>query len=356
MQPFSSVCGNSAEREADEAVGVGGALDLIAYLGGAVLAAAVVGATLAATWAKDGRPSWAMVVVDAVALFFIGRQLILRLVAAWDEAVHRLSRSTAWVASLGAAGLTGYLVRDAMSGPALVLVPLGVAVGAYLLFLLPAAALGLRGDDSVLTPALELDQGRALALVVGAAGVGYLQWRLAESGFGLDLNLMILAFLSVGILLRETPAAYVEAIGEATPGTAGILLQFPFYAGILAIMKESGLLEIVSAALVEAGGQAAFPLLAFLSAGLVNVFVPSGGGQWAVQGPIVVEAARHLDVPLRTAILAVAYGDQWTNMLQPFWALPLLGITGLKAKDIVGYTLVVMLGAGLLFAAGLLLM
>ena len=95
-------------------------------------------------------------------------------------------------------------------------------------------------------------------------------------------------------------------------------------------------------------------MVTFLSAGLVNLFVPSGGGQWAVQGPIAVEAARELGLPLEQVIMAVAYGDQWTNMLQPFWALPLLAITGIKARDILGYTALFLLVGGVWMAGCLL--
>ena len=98
------------------------------------------------------------------------------------------------------------------------------------------------------------------------------------------------------------------------------------------------------------------PIFTFFSAGLVNIFVPSGGGQWAVQGPIIIESALKLGVPLPKAIMALAYGDQITNMLQPFWALPLLGITKLKAKDILPYTLLLMIVGVVIFLLGLLLL
>ena len=107
---------------------------------------------------------------------------------------------------------------------------------------------------------------------------------------------------------------------------------------------------------VSIANETTLPLFTFLSAGLVNIFVPSGGGQWAVQGPIVVESALKLGVPLNKAIMALAYGDQLTNMLQPFWALPLLGITRLKAKEILPYTLFLMFVGIIVFVLGLLLL
>ena len=121
-------------------------------------------------------------------------------------------------------------------------------------------------------------------------------------------------------------------------GTSGILIQFPLYFGIMGIMSGTGLVEALSMAMVRLSTPETFELWTVLSAGIVNVFVPSGGGQWAVQGPLLIRAALDLGVPLDRTILAMAYGDELTNMLQPFWALPLLGITGLAAKDILPYT------------------
>ncbi|MFT4876472.1 MAG: short-chain fatty acids transporter, partial [Bacteroidia bacterium] len=138
-------------------------------------------------------------------------------------------------------------------------------------------------------------------------------------------------------------------------GSSGILIQFPLYFGILALMQSGGLIELVSNWFIEVSNTATLPLFTFFSAGLVNIFVPSGGGQWAIQGPIILEAATKLGVPLPKMILALAYGDQLTNMLQPFWALPLLSITGLKAKDILPYTLVLFLLGFVIFVGVLLL-
>jgi short-chain fatty acids transporter len=120
-------------------------------------------------------------------------------------------------------------------------------------------------------------------------------------------------------------------------------------------MKYSGLVGVFSNFILEVSNETTFPVFTFFSAGLVNIFVPSGGGQWAVQGPVIVEAARQLGMPLGKAVMALAYGDQITNMLQPFWALPLLGITGLKARDIIPYTLFLMILGIFIFLGGLLL-
>ncbi|MFT6827552.1 MAG: short-chain fatty acids transporter, partial [Roseivirga sp.] len=136
---------------------------------------------------------------------------------------------------------------------------------------------------------------------------------------------------------------FLTAIEEAIGGSAGIIIQFPLYAGIMGIMKYSGLGALFSYGFVEISNGTSLPIFAFLSAAIVNIFVPSGGGQWAVQGPIITEAAQNLGVSIPKSIMALSYGDQLTNMLQPFWALPLLGITKLKAKDILPYSFLIML-------------
>jgi short-chain fatty acids transporter len=123
----------------------------------------------------------------------------------------------------------------------------------------------------------------------------------------------------------------------------------------MGLMKSSGLVTDISGFFVEISNETTYPIFTFLSAGLVNIFVPSGGGQWAVQGPIIVQAASDLGISLPKSIMALAYGDQLTNMLQPFWALPLLGITGLKAKEILPYTLFLMLIGTVIYLSGLLI-
>ena len=159
--------------------------------------------------------------------------------------------------------------------------------------------------------------------------------------------------LGLAILLHGNVRRFLRAVEEAIGDTSGILIQFPLYFGIMGIMTESGLIHQISDFFVAISTNATFPIFTFFSAGLVNVFVPSGGGQWAVQGPVILEAAQTLKVPLPKAVMALAYGDQLTNMLQPFWALPLLGITRLKAREILPYSLIFMLLGGVIFLGGL---
>ena len=171
----------------------------------------------------------------------------------------------------------------------------------------------------------------------------------------LDPNFINLTLLGGALLLHTNISAFLTAAGNAIADATGILIQFPLYFGILGIMVGSGLIVQISDGFVAISTETTFPVLSFLSAGLVNIFVPSGGGQWVVQGPILLSAAQEIGASYPKTIMALAYGDQWTNMLQPFWALPLLGITGLKAKDILPYTLILFIAGGLIFIGALLL-
>ena len=209
-------------------------------------------------------------------------------------------------------------------------------------------------DEEVVTPADRIDASRILTLIVGLALVIYLIIHFAQGG-GLTLDIVNWSFLALIFLLVKNPFELIHLTKEAASNVGEILLQFPLYAGILGIMSGTGLIAVFSDALVSIANPSTFGVLALLSAGLVNFFVPSGGGQFAVQGPIMLDAANQLGVDPSIAIMAVSYGDQWTNMLQPFWALPVLAIAGLKMRDILGYTSVTFLGSGVVMALALFL-
>lgn len=181
----------------------------------------------------------------------------------------------------------------------------------------------------------------------------YIAW-FRNGSFDLNLNVINTALLGLGLFFHRSIWSFLLSIDEAIKGAAGILIQFPLYFGILGLLAGSGLIGMIADFFARSAGPDSLPLLSFFSAGLVNIFVPSGGGQWAVQGPIIAETAKQLQVPMHKMIMAFSYGDQWTNMLQPFWALPLLAITGLKAKDILPYTLFIMLLGALVFVPALL--
>ena len=168
-------------------------------------------------------------------------------------------------------------------------------------------------------------------------------------------NYINFSLLGLNLLLYKNIRSFLSGVDKAISGSAGILIQFPLYFGILALMQNGGLIEIISDFFIQVSTKETLPIYTFFSAGLVNIFVPSGGGQWALQGPIILEAALALNIPLSKIILALAYGDQITNMLQPFWALPLLSITGLKAREILPYTLMLMLAGMVIFLIVLML-
>ncbi len=169
------------------------------------------------------------------------------------------------------------------------------------------------------------------------------------------LNEVNATMLALGLILHGSPRSYMAAVEQGARGCAGIIIQFPLYAGIMSMMESANLVQMIAAGMTELGNATTIPIMSLFSAGIVNLFIPSGGGQWAVQGPIALEAGLQAGVSPGTMIMSVAYGDQLTNMLQPFWALPLLAITGTKARDIVGYTAVVMLAAAVWITIGLLL-
>lgn len=192
---------------------------------------------------------------------------------------------------------------------------------------------------------LELSGVVMLALAIPLA---LTVWRFVQTKSLMEfgLNEFCALMLALGLILHGSLKSYAASAEDAARGCAGIILQFPLYAGIMAMMEASGLIATIANLIASAGGQRFTPLLTFYSAAVINLFVPSGGGQWAVQGPIALQTGLTTGVPLGKMVMAVAYGDQLTNMLQPFWALPLLAITRARARDIVGYCAVVMLAGG----------
>ena len=208
------------------------------------------------------------------------------------------------------------------------------------------------GEESTGRPSDYLETSRGLSWLIGLAGVAWLVQYFTGGG-GLTLNVVNFLFLTLAVILHGTPRRLLAALHEAIKGGAGIVIQFPFYAGIMAIMVESGLAVSISNAFVSFSTAESLPFWTFISAGIVNFFVPSGGGQWAVQAPAILPAAEALGVDMARISMAVAWGDSWTNMIQPFWALPVLAIAGLNAKDIMGYCVVQLVLSGIIIGVGL---
>lgn len=209
------------------------------------------------------------------------------------------------------------------------------------------------------TPAEKLENSRVLGWLLAILGFSYLTIHLFVRGGSFDLGSVIMLFLFLGLVLHGTPLAYVRAFGKAATGAAGIILQFPFYAGIMGIITgigESGICfgTVISNACISISTPTTYPLLTFLCAALLNLFVPSGGGHWAIQAPIMFAAGANLGVDHGLTGTAIAWGDAWTNLIQPFWALPALAIAKLNAKDIMGFCLIDLIVTGLIICGGLL--
>ena len=202
-------------------------------------------------------------------------------------------------------------------------------------------------------PADILENSRLLGWSVGGAGLVYLGYYFWVQGGSLNLNVVNFLFLFLAIVLHQTPRSLLTSLNEAIRGGAGIVIQFPFYAGIMAVMVQSGLAQSISQGFVAIASAESLPFWSFISAGIVNIFVPSGGGQWAVQAPIMLPAAQALGADVARVAMAVAWGDAWTNLIQPFWALPVLAIAGLKARDIMGFCLMQLMITGVIISIAL---
>jgi short-chain fatty acids transporter len=205
-------------------------------------------------------------------------------------------------------------------------------------------------DLTAMSPAEKLEHYPIINYLLVAIGAVYL-FGSFSSGRSISLNEINLCLLLAGLALHINPRNYLNAMNSAIGTSSGIILQFPLYAGVMGMMVGSGLAGAMSQWFVDISSAQSFPVITFLSAGVVNFFVPSGGGQWAVQAPIVVPAAAELGVPVSKAAMAVAWGDAWTNMIQPFWALPLLALSGLNLRQIMGYCVVILLWSGALICS-----
>jgi len=208
-------------------------------------------------------------------------------------------------------------------------------------------------EIETMTIAERIENSRALTLMLGLALVIYIFVSFYQKGFFLNLDIVNWSLVGFGLLLARSPVHYVHLIYKAGSAVAAIIIQYPFYAGMLGIMTGTGLVQVMSGWFVEHASSSTLALYAFLSAGIVNLFIPSGGGQWAVQGPVFIDAANQLGVAPELIVMAIAYGDQWSNMIQPFWTIPLLAIAGLHVRQIMGYTVIIFLLTAVIFAGGI---
>lgn len=247
-----------------------------------------------------------------------------------------------------------------------ILSPLNLVVSGGLLVLGPLVFMGMtpRSDpDAELAPDVpapmetlepapvglieRVERSPAFSTLLALPLCAALAMVLADGGLlRLSFNTVNLALFAFALLLHGRPDRFLRACDEGARSCGGVITQFPLYAGVMGVMKAAGLSAALAGAFSQVG-PGAFEALAFGSAGLLNLFVPSGGGQWAVQGPVLMQGAVAAGIEPGRVVMAMAYGDQWTNMLQPFWALPLLAITGVRARDIIGYAAVWMAAGGM---------
>lgn len=206
------------------------------------------------------------------------------------------------------------------------------------------------------TLAFALDHAWILNLALVVAGAAYLIGTWTKSGFSLDINSVIMIFFMLGLLLHWTPAAYVAAVDEAARITGPLLIQYPLYGGIMGIMTGTGLAAVIAQWFVAFSNAATLPFWSYLSSVIISLFVPSGGGHWAVQGPFVVPAAAHLGASQGATAMAVAVGEEVANMIQPFWCLPVLAIAGIGLRRVMAFTVLAFFVSLVVFGASFLLL
>jgi short-chain fatty acids transporter len=195
-------------------------------------------------------------------------------------------------------------------------------------------------------PGAWLEHSPILNLLIVAMGAAFLFRyfsRAAEPLNALTVNIINFSFLMLGILLHRTPARLMHAVANATPAVWGVVLQFPFYAGIAAIITTTHLNERLANAFVGISSQQTFPAVVAIYSAVLGVFVPSGGSKWVIEAPYVMAAAHELKVHLGWVVASYDLGEAIANLLQPFWMLPTLGMLGLRARDVMGYTFIVAL-------------
>jgi short-chain fatty acids transporter len=215
----------------------------------------------------------------------------------------------------------------------------------------PAAKAAVDADAN--TVASKLNNSRILAMAIGLFGMAYVVVHFVRGG-GVDLNLINFFILFLGILLLGTPNAYLRQLNEGIKTISGIILQFPFYAGIMAIMAASGLVVTIAGLFTNISTPETLPFWGLVSSFVINFFAPSGGGHWVVQGPFMIDAANALGASIAQTSMSVMLGNAWNDLVQPFWILPALALSKLKLKDIMGYTVIMMFWVGLIYIAAIL--
>ena len=202
-------------------------------------------------------------------------------------------------------------------------------------------------------PMGRLENGRVVSVFLSLMLFTFLAYWFSTHGLDLSLNIVNWSFLALGLLLANSSVHYARLFSDGAQVASPVLLQYPLYGGIMGLALQSGLAEQFTAFILNIANGDTLPLVGFLSAGLINIFIPSGVAQWAIQGPIFIEAARALEVDLSVVTMSIAWGDQWTNLIQPFCAISLLAVTGLKLREIYSYCFAICMVSALPMMLGL---
>jgi short-chain fatty acids transporter len=191
------------------------------------------------------------------------------------------------------------------------------------------------------TPGERLEYNPLLTIIISFFGIAYLTREVVDKGPSviLELNHYIFAFLVLGLLLHWRPRFFVNAVSAAVPSVAGVLIQYPLYGGIVKMMTESGLANSLAQFFVAVSTHQTFPITVGAYSAFLGLFVPSAGGKWLIEAPYILEAAKALQMHLGWVVQIYNATEALANLIHPFWMLPLLGILGLKARDIVGYSM-----------------
>jgi short-chain fatty acids transporter len=203
------------------------------------------------------------------------------------------------------------------------------------------------------TPSQWLENSRLVTLTLGVFG-GIYAVRYFVLGGSLNLNSLNMSFVVLGLLFADSSRHYVRLLSNAARVAGPFLIQYPLYAGLMGMMSASGLAEIFVRGFVSVSTADTLPIFTFFSAALLNIFIPSAGGQWAVQGPIMTEAAMQLGADIPRIAMAVAIGEVWTNAIQPLYAVPVLAIAGLHIRDIMGFSVIALGVNGVIYLTALL--
>lgn len=190
-----------------------------------------------------------------------------------------------------------------------------------------------------------LEYSRLLPLLLGLISLPFVIAHFQEKGGiqGLDLNMFNFLFLMAGLLLHGTPRSFLKAVSASVPATAGVLIQFPFYAGIFGLISKTGLAHLLEEIFLAISTRETFPLVVSAYSAFLGVFVPSGGGKWVIEAPYVMAAANQFGMHLGWTVQIYNITEALPNLLNPFWMLPLMGILSIRARELAGYSVLQLL-------------